>query len=91
MVLWGTYSDGQVIAASQFDDLTHAAERRAHDNGFVVELLVVLEDPLNRGDTGVLLPCVLFVIVAFKPVEDATDEWGYEVSVCFGGPNSLSE
>ena len=42
-----TYRDGEIIASRELSDLTGVPERRAHDNGLVAELLVVVEDRLD--------------------------------------------
>lgn len=86
-----TYRDGQVVAASKLGDLAGVAERGTHDDGLVAELLVVVEDALDGGDTGVLLLGVLLLGGGLEPVEDTANEGGDEVGVGLSGSNSLDE
>jgi hypothetical protein len=86
-----TYSNGEVVAASELGDLADGAERSAHDNGLVAELLVVVEDAADRLDTGVLLLGVLLLGSSLVPVKDATNEGGDEESVRLSSGNSLDK
>jgi hypothetical protein len=86
-----TYRDGQVVAASELGDLAGVTEGGAHDDGLVAVLLVVVEDALDGGDTGVLLLGVLLLGGGLEPVKDTADEGGDEVSTGLGGGNSLAQ
>ena len=53
---------------------THVAERRAHDDGLVVVLLVVVEDLGDGDDTGVFRSLVRWAgLVLLVPVKDLED------------------
>lgn len=84
-----TYGDGEVVAASELSDLTSVAERGTHDDGLVAVLLVVVEDGLDGGDTGVFLLGVVLLGGGLEPVEDAADEGGDEVGTGLGGADGL--
>jgi hypothetical protein len=86
-----TYRDGQVVTASKLSDLASVSERGAHNNGVVTELLVVVEDLLDRLDTRVLLLGVLLLGGGLEPVKNTADEGGNKVSASLGGTNSLDE
>lgn len=86
-----TYGDGQVVTASKLGDLTDAAERGTHDNGLVAELLVVLVNGLDGGDTRVLLLGVLLFVVSLEPIKDTADEGRDEVGAGLSSSNSLGE
>ncbi len=86
-----TYRDGQVVDTSKLGDLTSVSERSTHDDGLVAELLVVVVDGLDRGDTGVLLLGVVLLGRGLVPVEDTTDEGGDEESTGLGGGDGLGE
>lgn len=86
-----TYRDSQVVTASKLSDLANVSEGGAHDNGLVTELLVVVEDLLNRLDTRVLLLGVLLLGRSLEPVEDTTDKGGDEVSAGLSSTNGLDE
>ena len=81
--------DGQVVAAGQLGDLTSVPERRAHDNGLVAVLLVVVEDGLHRLDTGVFIGSVLLLVVGLEPVKDPTNEGRDEVGAGLSTGNGL--
>jgi hypothetical protein len=83
--------DGQVVTASKLSDLASVSERGAHNNGVVTELLVVVEDLLDRLDTGVLLLGVLLLGGGLEPVKDTANEGGDEVSTSLSGTNGLDE
>ncbi|KAI6752918.1 hypothetical protein HG531_005087 [Fusarium graminearum] len=83
--------DSQVVTASELGDLASVAERGAHDNGVVSELLVVVEDLLNRQDTRVLLFGVLLLGRGLEPVKDTADEGRNEVSTSLSSTNGLDE
>lgn len=83
------YGDGQVVAASELNDLASVSERSTHDNGLVAKLLVVVVDALDGGDTGVLLLGVVLLGAGLEPVEDAADEGGDEESTGLGGGDGL--
>jgi hypothetical protein len=83
--------DGQVVTASKLSDLASVSERGAHNNGVVTELLVVVEDLLDRLDTRVLLLGVLLLGGGLEPVKNTADEGGNKVSASLGGTNSLDE
>jgi hypothetical protein len=89
MVHGVTHSNGQVVAASEFSDLTDAAEGSTHDNGLVAVLLVVVEDLLDALDTGVLLLGVVLLGVLLVPVEDTANKGRNKVGTGLGGSNSL--
>lgn len=86
-----TYGNGQVVTASKLSDLASVSERGTHDNGVVAELLVVVEDGLDGGNTRVLLLGVLLLGVSLEPVKDATDEGRDEVGVGLGSTNGLDK
>lgn len=88
---WQTYSNGQVVAASELGDLANAPERSTHDNGVVVVLLVVVEDGANGLDTGVLLGGVFLLGRSLVPVEDAANEGRDEVGASLSGGNGLDK
>eukprot|EP00754_Rhynchopus_humris_P018783 Rhum_TRINITY_DN14614_c20_g1::Rhum_TRINITY_DN14614_c20_g1_i1::g.104443::m.104443 len=68
-------SDGQVVAARQVLDLVGVAEGRAHDDGLVAELLVVVVDLRHALDTRVVQAReVLRRLRRLVPVEDASHE-----------------
>jgi hypothetical protein len=83
------YRDGQVVAASQLSDLASVAERGTHDDGLVAELLVVVEDGLDAGNTRVVLLRVLLLGGGLVPVEDTADEGGDEVGTGLSGGDGL--
>lgn len=83
--------DGQVIATSKLSDLANVAERSAHNNGVVAELLVVVVDALDGGNTGVLLLGVVLLGVSLEPVEDTADEGRNEEGTGLGGGNGLHQ
>ena len=84
-----SYGDGQVVAAGQLGDLAGVAERGTHDDGLVAVLLVVVEDGLDAGDTGVLLLGVLLLGGGLVPVENTADEGGDEVGIGLSGGDGL--
>lgn len=86
-----TYRDGQVVTASELDDLANISERGTHNNGLVAELFVVVVDSLDRLDTGVLLLGVLLLRRGLVPVKDTADEGGDQESTGLSGGNSLDE
>lgn len=86
-----TYGDGQVVNTSELSDLANIAERGAHDDGLVPELLVVVENGLDASDTGVLLLGILLLSGGLEPIEDAADEGGDEEGTGLGGGNGLDE
>lgn len=85
------YRDGQVVAASKLRDLTSVAERGTHDDGLVAKLLVVVEDVLDRLDTGVLLLLVLLLVGGLVPVQDTADKGADEEGVRLGGGDGLDQ
>jgi hypothetical protein len=86
-----TYRDGEVVAASKLSDLANVAERGTHDNGVVAKLLVVVEDGLDGGDTGVLLLGVLLLGRGLEPVKDTANEGRDEVGTGLSGTDSLGQ
>lgn len=63
--------DGEVITSGQSLDFTNVSEGGTHDNGVVSVLLVVVEDLLDRLDTGVSLTnkaVSLVGVVLLEPV-----------------------
>lgn len=86
-----SYGDGQVVAASELSDLASVSERSTHDNGLVTVLLVVVEDALDGGDTGVLLLGVVLLGAGLEPIKDTADEGGDEESVGLGGGDGLGK
>lgn len=86
-----SYGNGQVVAASELSDLASVSERSTHDNGLVAKLLVVVEDGLDGGDTGVLLLGVILLGAGLEPVKDAADEGGDEESTGLGGGDGLGQ
>lgn len=86
-----SYGDGQVVTASELSDLSSVSERSTHDNGLVAVLLVVVEDALDGGDTGVLLLGVLLLCAGLEPVKDAADEGGDEEGTGLGGSDGLGK
>lgn len=81
--------DGEVVATAQLGDLANVAERRAHDDGVVAELLVVVEDVLNGLDTGVLVGSVGLAGGRLVPIHDAAHEGGDEESTGLSGGDGL--
>jgi hypothetical protein len=49
-------SDGEQVAAGELGDLADVAEARAHDDGLVAELLVVVVDRGDGLDAGSSAP-----------------------------------
>ena len=49
---------------------TYVTERSAHDNGFVVMLLVVVEDALYRLDTRVVVTFIVLTRALLVPVKN---------------------
>lgn len=86
-----TYSNGEVVAASELGDLANGAERGTHDDGLVAELLVVVEDAADRLDTGVLLLGVLLLGGSLVPVKDTANEGGDEEGVRLSSSDGLDE
>lgn len=86
-----TYGNGQVIAASEFRDLTDIAERRTHDNGLVAVFLIVVIDALHRFHTRVLFRAEVPFVCRFVPVQDASHEGGNKKGPCFGPSDGLNE
>jgi hypothetical protein len=86
-----TCRDGQVVDTGKLGDLADVAERGTHDDGVVAELLVVVVDGLDGGDTGVLLLGVVLLGRGLEPVEDAADEGGDEVGTGLGGTDGLGQ
>lgn len=89
MDCWNSYRDGQVVAASKLSDLASVSERSTHDNGLVAVLLVVVEDALDGGNTGVLLLGVVLLGAGLEPVKNAADEGGDEEGTGLGGGDGL--
>ena len=87
----GAYSNGQVVAASKFSDLSYASEGSTHDNRLVTVFLVVVEDSLDTLDTRVLLLCVFLLGRCFEPVKDAAYEGGDKESASLGSSDGLDE
>lgn len=86
-----TYGDGKVVAASELSDLASVAERSAHDNGLVAELLVVVVDLLDGLHTRVLLLGVVLLGGSLEPVKDTADEGGDEEGTGLGGGDGLDK
>jgi len=86
-----TYRNSEVVAASELGNLTSVTERGTHDDGLVAELLVVVVDALDGGDTGILLLSVLLLGRGLVPVEDTSDEGGDEEGASLGGGDGLNE
>lgn len=84
-----TYGDGQVVTASKLGDFTSVTEGSTHDNGVVAVLLVVVEDVLNRLDTGVLLGRVVTLVSSLVPVKDTANERRDEVGTGLGSSDGL--
>ena len=84
-----TYGNGEVVATSELSDFANVTERSTHDDSLVAELLVVVEDALDGGNTGVLLLGVLLLVGGLEPVQDTADEGGDEVGVGLGGADGL--
>ena len=82
-------SDGEEIAACEFDNFAGVAEACAHDDGLVTKMFVVV---VNRGDgldTGVVRAGVVLTGVFLVPVENAADEWRDESDLSFCGCDGL--
>lgn len=90
-VLQQVGGDGQVVAAGQLGDLAGVAEGGAHDDGLVAVLLVVVEDGLDRLDTGVLLGGVVALVGGLVPVENAAHEGGDQEGAGLGGGDGLDQ
>ena len=86
-----TYSNGEVVAASELGDLANGTERGTHDDGLVAELLVVVEDVTDGLDTGVLLLGVLLLGGSLVPVKNAANEGGDEEGVRLSSGDGLDE
>lgn len=63
-------SDGKEIHTGKGLNLSDVTERSSHDDGLVVVLLVVVENPLDRDDTGILITLVGLTRALLVPVED---------------------
>jgi len=85
------WRDGQVVATSQLGDFTLVSEGSTHYNGLVTELLVVVENALDRADTWVLRSRVGLSGGSLVPIENTSDEWGDEVGTGLGGGDGLLE
>mmetsp|Transcript_22173 Transcript_22173/g.54544 ORF Transcript_22173/g.54544 Transcript_22173/m.54544 type:complete len:386 (+) Transcript_22173:594-1751(+) len=83
----------QLVAAGKEDDLFDVSEGRAHDDGLVAVLLVVLVYLGHALHTGVLVASVLrlVLVVGLVPVEDASDEGRDECGFGLGARNGLAE
>jgi hypothetical protein len=81
--------NGEVVASSELSDLADAAERGTHDDGLVAELLVVVENVLDRLDTGVLLLGVLLLGGGLVPVKDTANEGRNEESAGLSSSDGL--
>jgi hypothetical protein len=86
-----TYGDGQVVTASELSDFTDVTEGGTHDNGLVAKLLVVVEDALDRLDTGVLLLGVVALVSGLVPVKDTADEGRDEEGTSLSSGNGLDK
>ena len=86
-----TYGDGEVIAACKLSDLASISERCAHHDGLVTELLVVVEDGLDRLNTGIVLLAVLLLGACLEPVQNAADKRRDEECASFCGADGLDE
>jgi hypothetical protein len=89
MRLWKTYRNGQVVTASKLGDLASVSERGTHNDGVVTKLLVVVEDLLDRLDTGVLLLGVLLLGGGLEPVKNTTNEGRDEVGAGLSSADGL--
>lgn len=85
-------ADGEQVAAGQFTDLPSVSERRAHDDGFEVELLVVVVNTCDRHDSGISCADILNArVVLLIPVEDSAHERRDQSYTSFGARDGLSE
>lgn len=91
MKLRRTYRDGQVVATSELGNLAGVAERSAHDNGVVAELLVVVEDALHGLDAGVGAGGISLSRLGLVPVEDTANEGRDQVGTGLSGCNGLGK
>ena len=82
-------SDGEEVAAGEFDDLADVAEAGAHDHGLVAEILVVVVDRGDGLDAGVIGAGVVLAGVLLVPVEDAADEGRDQRDLGFGAGDGL--
>ena len=84
-----TYWNREVVTASQFSELTHVPERGTHDDRLIAELLVIIEDCLNRLNTRVLLGTEVLFHSSLVPVQNTGDEGGDEKGTSLGSSNGL--
>lgn len=86
-----TGGDGQEVATSKLLDLAGVSERSTHDDGLVVELLVVVENVLDGDDTGVLSTVEVLALGGLVPVENSANEGRDKGDLGLGTSNSLDE
>lgn len=86
-----TYSNGEVVAASELSNLALVTEACTHDDGLVAVFLVVVEDAAHTLDTGVLLSRVLLLVLGLVPVENTANEGRDQESASLGGCDSLGQ
>ena len=85
-------ADGEQVTARELEDLPGVAEAGAHDLGLVPELLVVLEDPRDRENAGVLGRGVALLAGGLLvPVEDAAHEGRDQLHLGVGAGDGLGE
>lgn len=84
-----TYSDGKVITASQLSDLTNTSERSTHNDSLIAVFLVVVEDRLYGGNSGIVLLSVGLIVLGLEPVHDSANEGGYEEGTALSGSDGL--
>lgn len=87
----GTYGDSEVVTSGELGDLTGVSEGGTHDDGLVAVLLVVVEDGLDRLDTGVLLLGVLLLGVGLEPVQDTANERRDQEGTGLSGSDGLGQ
>ena len=85
-------SDGQAIAAGQFQDLTKVTEACAHNHSFVAVLFVVFVDFAYGHYARIFCRRVFFLIgVRFVPVEDTAHKRRNQEYARFRTSTRLSE
>ena len=83
--------NSQVITSGQLRYFSNISEASSHHNGFVAELLVVIENLLNALDTRVFLRAVVLLVRCLVPVQDTANERRDEESTSLSCGNGLGQ